>query len=330
MPATITSIAHYAPPNVVTNAHYESYLDTTDDWIVTRTGIKERHIATSGATSDLIVPAAIECVEKRGISMKEIDCVVVATVTPDHFFPSTMAVLHRKLGLAQECWGFDLSAACSGFVFALITAAKLVESGAAKKLLLCGSDKMSTITDFQDRSNCVLFGDAAGVCLIENSNEPGYGILDFLLRVDGAGNDFLYQIAGGSAKPASIETVQNGEHYLYQDGQVVFKAAVKGMADISTEIMRKNNLTADDIDWFVPHQANFRIIKSTGERMGLNKDKVIVNIDRYGNTTAATIPMCMSEWHNMGKIKKGDNIIISSFGAGYTWGAIWLKWNMNK
>jgi len=329
MSATITSIAHYLPPDVYPNSYFEKYLETTDEWIQTRSGIKERRFAKEGATSDLIIPAALECIEKRGIDKNEIDTILVATVTPDHMFPNTAAVVQHKLGI-KNCWGFDISAACSGFVFAIVTAASLVNSGVSKRVLLCGADKMSSIVNFNDRGQAILFGDGAGVCLIEKSDDDNYGILDQILYIDGEGGQYLKQVAGGSYKPASIESVQNNEHYIYQDGQSVFKAAVIGMADVSVEIMKKNNLTSDDIAWLVPHQANLRIISATADRMGIGKDKVMVNIDKYGNTTAATIPICLSEWHENGKIKKGDNIILASFGAGFTWGAAYLKWNMNK
>jgi len=329
MSATITSIAHYLPPDVYPNSYFEKYLETTDEWIQTRSGIKERRFAKEGATSDLIIPAALECIEKRGIDKNEIDTILVATVTPDHMFPNTAAVVQHKLGI-KNCWGFDISAACSGFVFAIVTAASLVNSGVSKRVLLCGADKMSSIVNFNDRGQAILFGDGAGVCLIEKSDDDNYGILDQILYIDGAGGQYLKQVAGGSYKPASIESVQNNEHYIYQDGQSVFKAAVIGMADVSVEIMKKNNLTSDDIAWLVPHQANLRIISATADRMGIGKDKVMVNIDKYGNTTAATIPICLSEWHENEKIKKGDNIILASFGAGFTWGAAYLKWNMNK
>lgn len=328
MPATITSIAHYLPPDAYPNSYFESFLDTNDKWITDRTGIKERRFAKSGATSDLIIPAAQEAMRKKGYGLEDIDCVVVATVTADRSFPCTAAIVQRKLGL-KKAWGFDISAACSGFIFSLVTAAKLVEGGAAKRLLLCGADKMSSILDINDRNQAVLFGDGAGVCIIENSNDPEMGVMDYILNIDGNGEKHLHMVAGGSAKPASIETVQNKEHYIVQDGQAVFKAAVKGMADVSAEIMAKNNLTADDIKYLVPHQANLRIISATANRMGLDMDKVMVNIDKYGNTTAATIPICLSEWNDAGKLQKGDRLVLSSFGAGFTWGSILLRWNLN-
>lgn len=329
MRATITSIAHWVPEDVYTNAYFESYLDTSHEWIFTRTGIAERRFLKNGGTSEMIVPAAIECMAKRAVKPEEIDCVIVATVTPDHFFPSTAAIVQRKLGL-KNAWGYDISAACSSFLFSLTTAVKLIESGASKKLLLCGADKMSSIMDFQDRATAVLFGDGAGCVLIEASDDENMGFMDSILRIDGEGEPYLHMKAGGSVKPATDETVRNREHYIFQDGQNVFKAAVKGMADVSLEMMNKHNLTAGDIAWLVPHQANMRIITATADRMRLDPSKVMINIDKYGNTTAATIPICLSEWLNAGKLKKGDKLILSSFGAGYTWGAIYFIWNMNE
>jgi 3-oxoacyl-[acyl-carrier-protein] synthase-3 len=327
MAVSITSIAHYLPDNIVPNSFFETYLDTNDEWIKTRTGISERRFEKDGATSDMIVKAALECIEKRGIDKNEIDCVIVATVTPDHMFPSTAALVQNKLGLTNA-WGYDISAACSGYLFALATAVNLVKSGVSKKLLLCGADKMSSIINMNDRSHCILFGDGAGVTLIEEIEDEDLGYKDQILRIDGEGGKHLIQKAGGSVQPATVETVQNDWHYVHQEGQPVFKAAVKGMADVSKEIMDKNNLTSDDVAWLVPHQANLRIISATADRMGVSMDKVMVNIHKYGNTTAATIPICLSEWYQNGQIKKGDNLILSSFGAGFTWGAIWLKWSI--
>ncbi|MGB9852259.1 MAG: beta-ketoacyl-ACP synthase III [Candidatus Kapaibacteriota bacterium] len=327
MPATITSIAHYFPPDVYTNEYFEQYLDTSDEWITERTGIKERRLLKNGATSDLIVPAAKLCLERRGMKPEDVDCIIVATVTPDYMFPSTACVVQHKLRIPNS-WGFDLSAACSGFLFALVTAAKMVESGAVRNVLLCGADKMSAIVDFEDRAQAVLFGDGAGVALIEKSDDPELGVIDHILHIDGEGGKYLHQLAGGSFKPASLETVKNREHFIHQEGQAVFKAAVKGMADVSVEIMEKNNLTKDDIAYLVPHQANLRIIAATAQRMGLPMDKVMVNIDKYANTTAATIPSCLSQWWEQGKLKRGDNLILASFGAGFTWGAVYMKWSL--
>lgn len=328
MPATITSIAHYLPPDVYDNKYFEAYLDTTDEWIMQRTGIKERHFLKEGATSDMIIPAAKLCLEKRGITPDDIDCVIVATVTPDHFFPITAALVQKKLGITKA-WGFDMNAACSSFVFALVNACKLVESGAAKRILLCGADKMTSILNKEDRNQAVLFGDGAGVAIIEMSDDPECGIRDFIFNIDGAGEPHLKMKAGGSAHPATIETVTNKEHFIHQEGQAVFKAAVKGMADVSVEIMEKNNLKSEDIKWLVPHQANLRIIKATADRMGINPDQVKINIEKYGNTTSATIPICLSELSADNQLEKGDNVVIASFGAGFTWGAVYMKWNTN-
>lgn len=326
MSSKISAIAHYLPPDIYTNEFFAGYLETNHEWIMERTGIRERRFAKTGATSDLIIPAAKEAMEKRGLGVDDIDCVIVATVTPDHAFPSTAALVQSKLGLTKA-WGFDLSAACSGFIFALVTAARLVDSGAVKNVLLCGADKMSSILNMNDRSQAILFGDGAGVCIIEK-DEEGNGVIDHILRIDGNGGQYLKQVAGGSFKPASLESVENKEHFIYQDGQAVFKYAVKGMADVSAEIMEKNNLTSDDISWLIPHQANLRIISATANRMGLSMDKVMVNIDKYGNTTAGTIPICLSELYEDGKLKKGDNLILSSFGAGFTWGSVFMKWGI--
>jgi 3-oxoacyl-[acyl-carrier-protein] synthase-3 len=273
----------------------------------------------------MIAPAAQKVLEQRGITAGDIDCIIVCTVTPDNFFPCTAATVQRKIG-ASKAWGFDLSGACSGFLYGLWTGAKLVEAGGAKRVLVCGADKMSSILNFEDRATCVLFGDGAGVVLLEASDDENIGVMDAILHMDGEGGKYLYMPAGGSVKPPSQETVANKEHFVVQDGQTVFKSAVVGMAEVSAAIMEKNNLDADMISWLVPHQANLRIIDATAQRMGLPKEKVMININKYGNTTAATIPICLSELHMQGKITRGDNIILSSFGAGYTWGAIWLKW----
>lgn len=327
MPANITAVAHFVPPDVFPNSYFESRLDTSDEWIRTRTGIRERRFMLEGATSDMIVPAAKECLAQRGLTPEDIDCVIVCTVTPDNMFPSTAATVQRKLGLTNA-WGFDLSAACSGFLYGLTTASALVESKRVRRVLLCGADKMSSIINPEDRSTYILFGDGAGVVLIEHTDDKTIGIKDSILKMDGRGGDYLYMTAGGSAKPPSHETVENKEHYAVQDGQTVFKSAVVGMADVSAEIMEKNNLTADDISWLVPHQANLRIIDATARRMGLSPDKVMINIDRYGNTTAGTIPICLSELWQQGKLRYGDGVILASFGAGYTWGSIYLRWGM--
>lgn len=322
--AAITAVAGYVPEDRLTNFDLEKMVDTNDEWIRTRTGVSERRILKGEGlgVSDMAAPAVLELCKKRGISPEEIDCLILATVTPDMVFPASANIVCDKVG-AKNAWGFDLNAACSGFLFALATGSSLVESGRYKKVVVVGADKMSSIIDYSDRATCIIFGDGAGAVLLEPNND-GFGILDCLLRTDGSGRTYLHQKAGGSVKPATMETVLAKEHFVYQEGQAVFKFAVKGMADISAELMGKNNLTADDIAWLVPHQANLRIIDATANRMGLSKEKVMINIDRYGNTTAATIPLCLWEWED--RLKKGDNIILAAFGGGFTWGAVWVKW----
>lgn len=327
--ATITAVGMYVPEKVLDNKYFESIVDTSDEWITTRTGIKERRILENGATSFMAVEAIKDLMNNFRLNPEEIDVIIVATITPDMFFPSTACLIQEKIG-AKNAWGFDLSAACSGFLFALQTASSFVESGKYKKILVIGADKMSSITDYTDRNTCILFGDAAAAVLVEPIEDLNYGIKDSILYCDGSGKDSLYMKAGGSLYPATHETVDKRWHYIYQDGKTVFKAAVKGMADVSYEIMKRNNLTPDDVAYLIPHQANMRIIDATAERMGISKDKVMINIDRYGNTTAATIPLCLTEYYKAGKIKKGDNLILSAFGAGYTWGAIYLTWSLDK
>jgi len=326
--AAITAVAHYVPPKILNNSDFEKMVDTTDEWIVTRTGIRERHILENGATSDLGAPAAIQCLKNRGISAEEVDMIIVATVTPDMFFPSTACIIQDKIG-AKNAWCMDISAACSGFLFSLVTASQFIENGTAGKVLLIGADKMSAITDYTDRNTCVLFGDAGAAVLLEPSEDETLGIIDHRLYCDGSGINALHQKGGGSLHPPTHETVDKKWHYIYQDGKTVFKVAVIKMADASEEIMKRNNLTGDDVAWLVPHQANLRIIDACRERMGLDPSKVMINIDRYGNTTAATIPMCLSEWWQAGKIQKGHNIVLASFGAGYTWGSILVKWSID-
>ncbi len=325
--ATITAIGHYAPEKVLSNADLEKMVDTSDEWIRTRTGIRERRILENGGSSDMAVKAIEHLLARRKISASEIEVIIVATVTPDMFFPATACIIQQKIG-ATKAWGFDLSAACSGFLFALTTGAKLVESGAHSKVLVVGTDKMSSITDYTDRNNCILFGDAAGVVLLEPSNEDGFGIIDHKFYVDGAGGRYLCMTGGGSLNPPSHETVDKKMHYIYQDGKNVFKLAVKGMADVSAEIMERNGLKGEDVAWLVPHQANLRIIDATAERMGIRREQVMINSDKYRNTTAATIPLCMSEWWECGKLKRGQNIVLAAFGAGYTWGATYIKWSL--
>lgn len=324
--ATITAVGHYVPDKILSNFDLEKMVDTTDEWIRTRTGIRERHILENGATSDMAVEAAKNALKNRGIRPDEVDLIVMATITPDMFFPSTACLVQDKLG-AKNAWGFDVSAACSGFLFALMTGAQFVETGAYKKVLVIGADKMSVITDYSDRNNCILFGDGAGAVLLEPTDDMSVGILDSILRCDGSGGGALHMKGGGSLNPPSHETVDKRWHYLYQDGKSVFKVAVMGMADVSVEILKRNNLTGADVDWLVPHQANLRIIDATAERMELDKSKVMINIDKYGNTTAATVPLCISEWWQAGKLKKGQILVIATFGAGYTWGSALIKWS---
>jgi 3-oxoacyl-[acyl-carrier-protein] synthase III len=322
--AAITGVGGYVPEDKLTNFDLEKMVDTNDEWIRTRTGVSERRILKGEglATSDLVVPAVRELCKKRGIDPLEIDCLIVGTVTADMLFPATANIACDKLG-AKNAWGFDISAACSGFLYSLTVGAALIESGRYKKVVVCGADKMSAITDYSDRATCILFGDAAGAVLLE-PNDDGYGILDSLLKSDGSGCQYLHMKAGGSLRPSSVETVAAKQHYIYQDGQPVFKFAVKGMADVSAELLERNNLTGDDIAWLVPHQANLRIIDATANRMKLPKEKVMININKYGNTTAATIPLCLWEWkHN---INKGDLLVIAAFGGGFTWGATLVKW----
>ncbi len=322
--AAITAINGYVPPTILSNADLERLVETSDEWITTRTGIKERRILnTPGlATSDMAAEAAKGLLKKRGISAEEIDLIIFASVTPDLIFPSSACILADKIG-AKNAWGYDLAAACSGFLFSLETGAKFVESGKYKKVLVVGGDKMSSIIDYTDRNTCIIFGDGCGCALLEPNTE-GFGIIDAVLKVDGSGREFLHQKAGGSLKPPTHETIDAREHFVYQDGKTVFKFAVKGMADVAAQIMERNQLTAETVDWLVPHQANLRIIDATAERMGVGREKVMINIDHFGNTTNGTLPLCLWEWES--KLKKGDNLVLAAFGGGFTWGAIYLKW----
>jgi 3-oxoacyl-[acyl-carrier-protein] synthase III len=326
--ASVTGVGMYVPDKVMDNAYFEKIVETTNEWILSRTGIKERRLLEKGATSDLAAGAALNLLKNINLNPEEIDCIIVATVTPDMFFPATACIVQNKIG-AKNAWGFDLSAACSGFLFAFQTGVSLIESGNYKKVLIIGADKMSSIVDYTDRNTCILFGDAGACVLLEPNEDKEVGVMDTILRVDGSGFEPLHMKGGGSMNPPSHKTVDEKMHYLYQDGKAVFKVAVKGMADVSYEIMQKNNLKSEDIAYLVPHQANMRIIDATAERMGLSKDKVMINIHKYGNTTAATIPSCLYEYYYDGKLKKGDNLILAAFGAGYTWGSVWLKWGMD-
>lgn len=326
--AAITGVHGWVPDYVLTNEQLEKMVDTTDEWITTRTGIKERRILREKGlgSSDMGAKAVEGLLKKTGIKPEEIDLLICPTVTPDYAFPATANIISYKAGL-KNAWSFDINAACSGFIFSLKTAIQFIENGTYKKVIVVGSEKMSMVTDYTDRANCILFGDAAAAILLEPTTEET-GIMDSIMRVDGSGLKYLLQKGGGSVKPASRETVDQGEHFMYQEGQAVFKVAVIGMADISVEIMERNNLKSEDIAWLVPHQANLRIIDATARRMGLKKEQVMVNIERYGNTTSATIPLCLWEWES--QLKKGDNLILSAFGSGFTWGAIWVKWAYNN
>lgn len=322
--AIITGVGAYCPDYILNNEEISRMVDTSDEWIMTRVGIKERHILkdpTKGSAW-MGAKAVEELFKKTGTKPEEVDLLICATVTPDMHFPANAQIIEDMVGV-KNAFGFDLNAGCSGFIFGLVTASQYVESGRYRKVVFVGCEKMSVITDYTDRKTCPLFGDAAAAVLLEPTTEE-LGVMDHILKSDGAGRFHLYMKAGGSLNPPSIETVTNREHFIYQDGQYVFKHAVTKMADTAAEIMKKNNLSPEDIAWLVPHQANLRIISATGERMGLDPSKVMVNIQKYGNTTSATIPLCLYEWED--QLHKGDNLILAAFGAGFTWGAVWLKW----
>jgi 3-oxoacyl-[acyl-carrier-protein] synthase-3 len=324
--AFISAVGHYFPEKIITNKYYTDYLETTDEWIKTRTGISERRFAEPDQpTSFMAAKAAEKVINQRGISADDIELIIVCTVTPDMFYPSTACRVQNIIG-AKNCWGFDLSAACSGFIFGLMTGAQFIENGVHKKVLVIGADKMSSIVNMQDRNTCVLFGDGAAAVLLEPTEDRSTGVLDYIMRIDGSGEKFLYQPGGGSLHPATYETVEKGMHFVHQAGQSVFKEAVKGMADVSLEIMERNNISAQQVAYLVPHQANLRILSATADRIGVKMDKVMVNIHKYGNTTSGTIPSCISEYAQEGKIKKGDYLVLSSFGAGFTWGSLLVRW----
>ncbi|MEC9159408.1 MAG: beta-ketoacyl-ACP synthase III [Bacteroidota bacterium] len=321
--AAITAVHGKVPEKVLSNFDLEKMVDTNDEWITTRTGIKERRIVSNGETlSDLGAEVVKVICEKRGISPLEIDLIIVGTVTSDHRFPSSSNLICHKSG-ATNAWGYDVSAACSGFLYSLVTGQQFVESGKYKKVIVIGGDIMSSIINYEDRNTCIIFGDGCGGVLLE-ANEEGNGIIDSVLKADGSGKEYLNQKLGGSAYPITKENVGHPDMYVYQEGRSVFKFAVTSMADVSAEIMERNNLTGEDVDWLVPHQANLRIIDATANRMGLTKDKVMINIEKFGNTTAATIPLCLWEWEN--QLKKGDQIVLAAFGGGFTWGSIFLRW----
>lgn len=325
--AKITALGTYVPPRVLTNKDFERMVETTDEWILTRTGIRERHVVDDGvATSDLAAEAAKSALAQRGMDPNEIEAIVVATVTPDMLFPSTACLVQHKLGM-KTVWGFDLSAACSAFVFALQTGAQFIASGAHKKVMVIGADVMSSILDYSDRATCILFGDGAGAVILEPS-EDGEGIIDFHHEIDGAGGCSLYMPGGGSLHPSTHETVNKKMHFVHQDGQAVFKYAVRKMGDVCEKLLARNGVSASDIKCFIPHQANKRIISATVDRVGLNPENVIINIDRYGNTTAGTIPLAMQTALEEGRLKKGDLVLLASVGAGFTTGATLLRWSI--
>lgn len=324
--AQITGIEHYVPEKILSNFDLEKMVETNNDWIISRTGIKERRISEKGTgSSDLLYPAVTKLLEKRGIAAEEIDLILVGTITPDRVFPSTACMLQEKIG-AKNAWGYDISAACSGFLYALATGSSFIETGRYKKVLVCGVDVMSSIINYEDRNTCIIFGDGAGVALLEPTSDEDNHIMDYKLHADGAGNEFLNMKAGGSLHPASIETVTNKEHFVFQDGKQVFKSAVREMANVSADILERNGYSGDDIKLFVPHQANMRIVEAAAKRMNLPEDKVIINLDKYGNTTAGTLPICLSEAQKEGRIKKGDLVLLAAFGGGYTWGSTLLRW----
>ena len=323
--AAITGVAGYVPEDILSNADLEKMVDTTDEWITTRTGIKERRILrTLGkATSDMAVEVVKQLLAKTNTSADEIELLICATVTPDMTFPDTANTILDKVG-AKNAFGYDINAACSGFLYALTTGAKFIESGMYKKVIIIGADKMSSIVDYTDRTTCIIFGDGAGGVMLEPTEEKS-GVIDSVLRSDGSGREFLHMKAGGSLKPASAETVMNKEHYVFQDGKPVFKAAVNGMVNTVKQVLERNELEIDDIDWLVPHQANMRIINSVGDMLDFPKEKVMVNIHKYGNTTAGTLPLCL--WEYESKLKKGDKLMLTAFGGGFTWGSTYIVWH---
>jgi len=325
MNAKITATAHNTPKKVMTNHDLEKIVDTSDKWIRSRTGIEKRHIVSKDeASSDISTRIAFSLLKEKNISANEIDLIIVGTVTPDHCTPSTAALVQKNIG-ATNAWGFDLSAACSGFLYGLETGANFISSGKYEKIMVIGVDTMTSILDFQDRDTCVIFGDGGGGVILEPTVEKS-GIIDSILHMDGSGGDYLFVPGGGSRMPATIKSVNEKKHYIKQDGKTVYKYAVKGMADVSERILSKNNLSGDDIALFIPHQANKRIIDAAAERCGITKDKVLININEYGNTTAGTIPIALNEAVKENRLKEGDLILLAAFGAGFTWGSILIRW----
>lgn len=322
--AAITGVAGFVPDYVLTNQELSKMVDTTDEWIMTRIGIKERRIlkGKGKGTSDMAMHAVNQLLKKTNTHPDEVDMLICGVVTPDMLFPATANIISDKCGITKA-FGYDLNAGCSSFLYALVTASKFVESGTHKKVIVVGADKMSSITDYTDRATCPIFGDGSGAVMLE-PNYDGFGVIDSIMQVDGSGRKHLHQVAGGSMYPPTLETIEKRQHFIYQEGQPVFKAAVSNMADTAVDVMKRNNISPDQLTWLVPHQANMRIIEATAKRMGIKKEQVMINIERYGNTTSATIPLCLWEWEP--QLRKGDNVIIATFGAGFTWGASYIKW----
>ena len=322
--AAITGVGAYVPDYVLTNAELEKLVDTNDEWIMSRTGIRERRIlkGENQGTSVMGIKAVQQLLDKTGTNPEDVELLICATTTPDVLFPATANIISNGVGITRA-FSYDLNAACSSFLFALATAAQFIQAGTYKKVIVVGADKMSAIVDYTDRANCILFGDGAAAILLEPSTD-GFGLLDQVLRTDGSGESYLHQKAGGSRRPPSHATVDNKEHYIYQEGATVFKFAVKSMADVAAQVMERNHLSKDDVDWLVPHQANKRIIDATASRMGVGPEKVMLNIDRYGNTTNATIPLCLADYES--QLHRGDNLVLAAFGGGFTWGSIYIKW----
>lgn len=322
--AAITGVAGFVPDYVLTNQELSKMVDTTDEWIMTRIGIKERRIlkGEGKGTSDMAMHAVNQLLKKTNTHPDEVDMLICGVVTPDMLFPATANIISDKCGITKA-FGYDLNAGCSSFLYALVTASKFIESGTHKKVVVVGADKMSSITDYTDRATCPIFGDGSGAVMLE-PNYDGFGVIDSIMQVDGSGRKHLHQVAGGSMYPPTFETIEKRQHFIYQEGQPVFKAAVSNMADTAVNVMKRNNISPDELAWLVPHQANMRIIEATAKRMGIQKEQVMINIERYGNTTSATIPLCLWEWEP--QLRKGDNVIIATFGAGFTWGASYIKW----
>lgn len=325
MRTTISALGSYVPPTILSNEFFSERLNTSDEWIVSKTGIRTRHVALEGATSDLIIPAAWQCLNVRGLHPSDIDCILVATITPDKFFPSTAAIVQKKLG-AVHAWGFDLSAACSGFIYGLVVADSLIKSGAAQRVLVCGADKMSSITNYDDRRTAILFGDAAGVALVEQCANQHAGIVDSICRVEGQDETDVHIPAGGSFQPATLESVAQKGHFLAMNGSKVAINGVQGMVQITKDLLKRNSLNPSQVDWFIPHQSNLRMIEKYAEEIGAPAEKVTVNIDQYGNTSAATIPLCMAEWQQKQRFKEGNSLILCSVGSGYTFASLYLIW----